>query len=223
MKHLFLIIIAICFSSLSYAANPGAGFTPKGISGSAGVGFALFDITSPKEEFKLDQGMFASLGIEKGLDIWNFYITFGLSYLTTEGQVHYKYATLSGESYDYTDVNLKMDIFQASLGIKFKIIDGYWLRPYIEGGGQGGYYQLKYQNLTQKVDPSDPKNYKTSDSLIDFGQYAEAGSEFTFSDSFGVKLAARVIVAQTKKFETLNKQNLTYQSQVYYLSLLKAF
>ena len=225
MKNLFIIFLVTLTTSWAYSANVGAGFKPTGIAGSVGIGAALFEVASPKTDFKLDQGVYAALGIEKGLNIWNFYVTFGLSYLTTEGQVKYHYETLSEtDIYEASDVNMKMEIFQAALGLKFKIIDGYWIRPYVEGGGFGGYYTLKYDNLATKLAPTNTnRNFKSADSLIDFGSYAEGGMELSFSETFGIKAAARIISAETKKFETLNKQTLQYQSQVFYLSVLKAF
>jgi hypothetical protein len=84
---------------------------PKGVSGYAGAGIATFAIKNPPSRFKLDQGMYATLGGEKGFGFMNLYLTFSLNYLTTQGQADYNYSTLSGQTYTASDVNLQMDLF----------------------------------------------------------------------------------------------------------------
>jgi hypothetical protein len=58
---------------------------------------------------------------------------------------------------------------------------------------------------------------------LDFGQYGEAGADINFSDSFGLKLAARFIQSETKEFESLNKQKVKWEGYIYFLTLLKNF
>lgn len=226
MKQL-VFFITLGMTSVSMAAGFGK-FQPKGISGWVGGGVTAFTIkNSQAANLRLDQGVYASLGGEKGFGLMNLYLTFGFNYLTTQGKANYRYSDLATATYTANDSDFQMDLFGASLGLKLKIIDGYWFRPYVEAGGFGGYYTLSYKfSSTQKaaldaVNPS--KNYKTKDSIIDFGQYGEAGLEISFSDSFGLRPAARLIQAWTKKYETLGNTSIEYDSVVYYLTLLKAF
>lgn len=220
--------LALCmFNSLAFAAGGGSipKFNPKGVSGWAGVGFANFTVKSPENGYKLDRGTSIILGGEKGFNAMNLYLTFGFSYLTTAGQSQYAYSTLSGENYTATDTNFKAELFQASLGLKFKIIDTGWFKPYAEGGGMFGYYSMKYDfNGTQRAAlDSVGTNYKKEDAIIDMGHYLEGGLEVLFSDSFGLKAAARLIRGETKDVETLNKEKIKYEAEVFYLSLLKSF
>ncbi len=166
-----IFILALCmFNSMAFAASGGSipKFNPKGVSGWAGVGFANFTVKNPENGYKLDRGTSIILGGEKGFNAMNLYLTFGFSYLTTMGQAQYGYSTLSGETYAATDVNFKAELFQASLGLKFKVIDGGWFKPYVEGGGMFGYYAMKYDfNGTQRTAlDTVGTNYKKEDAII---------------------------------------------------------
>ncbi|MGE3975746.1 MAG: outer membrane beta-barrel protein [Bdellovibrionales bacterium] len=221
------LVTVIGFMSLwslsSYAQAPK--FAPKGISGYVGAGFANFTVKNPPQQFKLDQGVYMNLGGERGFGFMNLYLTFGFGYLSTKGQTYYDYTTLSGNIYQAADVNFKSDIFQTGLGLKLKLIDGYWFKPYVEGGGNFGYYTIKYEfSSTQKTQLAlAGSNYKKEDSIIDFGHYMEAGAEIAFSNSFALRAAARLIRSETKEVETLNKQKINYESEIYYLGLMKSF
>ncbi len=214
MKRL-LVILTLCFTTESLYAQR-VNLRPDGISGSAGVGFAVFNVRAPNNlNLRVDDGVFAGLGVEKGFGAMNLYLTFGLSYLDTKGQVNYDYTPLSGSPFTASGVSFDANFMQANLGFKLKLLEDYWFRPYLEGGGLGGYFSIKYKNI-----PSAPK---LSDSLLDFGSYYEGGVEVSFSDAFGVKLAARFTNNETKELDTLGNQKFRYLGQVYYLSALKAF
>jgi hypothetical protein len=227
MARLLVTIVLFSLISTVSFARGGMKFKPSGMVGAIGGGFAEFQIQKPEENFKVDQGMYAACTFEKGLNFLNLYLSLSVNYLTTTGETNYNYTTLSGTNYSANDIKLKMDMFQAGLGLKFKLIDGFFFRPYVEGGGMGGWYTLQYEKLKQKLvdggmDPSDD-GFKKDDSLMDFGQYAEAGVEITFSESFGMKVAARAIISETKGLDTLDEQTIKYQSNVYYLTVIKAF
>lgn len=201
-------------------------FKPDGINGSAGVGFVTWNVLEPStSNVRFDQGTFAAIAGEKGFNFFNLYLNLSLAYMTGTGQTNYDYTTLSGaEHYVGSDVNFKADLFQAGLGLKWKIIDGYWFRPYVEAGGTGGYFTIKYSDLSAKSTvTSVGNNYKKDDSLLDFGRYAEGGVEITFSDAFGVRAGARFSESRTKKFKTLNDSEIKYKSDIYYFALLMAF
>lgn len=206
--------------------SPSGQFNPKGVNGSAGFGIIDWTVLEPgTARFRFDQGTFAALSVERGFNFFNLYLTLALGYMRGTGQVNYNYTTLAGTNYQAEDVSFTMELFQAGLGLKLKIIDGYWFRPYVEGGGTGGYFTLRYDNLRQKlpVAQQNDLDYKTNDSLLDFGRYAEGGVEIAFSDMFGIRGAARFIDSETKKLKTLDDKVLRYQAAIYYMALLVNF
>jgi hypothetical protein len=221
MKKLFF---AITFLFLSNAYSQQISIHPTGIQGSAGFGFVHFDIDDPNtQQLDLKQGVYASVGGEKGFGFLNSYLTISLNYLKTDGQAKYKYVNTDGTYTSSSLVDLGVNLFQAGLGLKFKLIDDSWFRPYIEGGGLFGYYQIQYKNLTSTSITGPNTNFLTRDSIFDLGHYGEAGLEIVFSDTFGIKVAFRETWNKTKAVETLGSQEIKYKSQVYYLSLLKKF
>ncbi len=194
---------------------------PSGIAGSAGAGIVLFDIASPTNNFRIDQGIYGAISGEKGLGALNLWLTLSLSYLQTQGLATYDYTTLAAANYTGTDVPFTTQLFQGGLGIKFKLLNG-WFRPYIEGGGLAGYFQMTYSDMATKV--SGPgSDAKAKDALLDFGYYYEGGLEITFSGTFGLRVAARFTDNKSKPFETLANQVIDYKTEIYYLSLLKQF
>ncbi len=219
---LFSFVLSESVSAKDYFDN----IDPEGVSGSAGAGFATWNVLEPgTSNFRFDQGQFASVSGERGFGVLNLYLNLSLAFLQGAGQVNYRYTTLSNEQYTANDVNFSTELFQAGLGFKLKIIDGYWFRPYVEGGGLGGWFKIKYNNLSSKVTsvPADQTNYKREDSLLDFARYAEAGIEISFSSVFGIRPAARFIEGETKPLLTLENKSLRYQAAIYYLAVLVAF
>ena len=222
-----LAAVVILLSSTSYAQF--TNFRPTGIMGSAGVGFVTFDINAPSgQNLEFDDGVFTAIGGEKPFGAANLYLTISLNYLKSDGKSNYDYTTNNGAT-QYTSngtVPFNIDLFQAGLGLKIKLIDEGWFKPYVEAGGLFGYFQLKYTNLSTSsnlnVTGADT-GFKKDDSLFDFGYYGEGGLEITFSQSFGVKAAMRMTKSKTKEFDTLGEQKVDYDSQVYYLSLIKKF
>jgi hypothetical protein len=199
---LFLLVVGTLFSQHAKAQGSGSGsgsfnINPSGISGSAGAGVVLFDVVKPSSEFLLDQGIYAAIQAERGLGFLHLYLTISLSYLTTQ-------------------------VFQGGLGLKFKLLQQSWVRPYVEAGGTGGYYQIAYKDTATKV-TGPGSAAKDKDAILDFGTYAEGGVELAFSSTFGIRAAARFTENQTKAFVTLNNQKIQYRSEIYYLSALKNF
>lgn len=226
MKAISTLVLFLFFSSAHAAPSVGGGFKPTGINGSAGVGIVTFSILQPENtNFRLDQGVFAAVTGERGFGALGLYLNLTLGYLTTNGQTNYNYTKLSGEEYQKTAAKTKLDIFQGGLGLKIKLIEDYWFRPYVEGGGLGGFFTLKYtESKTQftcvNCVNSDPK---LEDSLLDFGWYGEGGIEIVFSNSFGLRVAGRLIESETKDLETLANKKVRYKATAFYLSLLKSF
>lgn len=225
MKTLLSLLVFFAVST-SYAQYR---IQPTGIMGSAGFGFVDFTTKAPLDKsFEIDNGVFTAVAGEKGIGAANLYLTISLNYLKADGTSAYDYTTTSGAT-QYTstsDVSFNVDLFQAGLGLKLKLIDDSWIKPYVEGGGLFGYFQIKYTNLqvgTNVTVTGTDTGIKRDDSIFDFGYYGEAGLELAFSDTFGLRLAARMTKNKTKDFETLADKQVEYDSNVYYLSLLKSF
>ena len=191
-----------------------------GLQGSVGAGFTDFSVKSPEENFEIDRGIFAAAQIERGFNVMNLYLTLTLSNMSAEGLANYSYTNLaSSTTYTATDVKFRANVLDLGLGLKLKLIDNYWFRPYIEGGGVGGYHTISYSSK-QDVLAAQGSEYKTKDVVMGSGYYGEGGLEVMFSQKFGVKLAARQSVYQTKKLQTLADRPLRFVSETYYFSLL---
>lgn len=191
-----------------------------GLQGSIGAGFVDYNVQSPSTDFKIDRGIFVAGQIERGFNVMHLYLTMTLSHMQAEGVANYNYTNLSSSvTFTANDVKFKSAVTDLALGLKLKIIDGYWFRPYIEGGGLGGYHQVTY---TSKADilSAQGTDYKNKDVVMGSGYYGEGGLEAMFSDKFGVKLAARESIYQTKKLETLSNRPLRFNSETYYFALL---
>lgn len=190
-----------------------------GLQGSIGAGFTDFSVQVPSDNFEIDRGIFASASIERGFGA-QFYLTLSLSNLSAEGLGNYSYTNLaSTTTYTATDVKFRSSVLDLGLGLKFKLIDGYRFRPYIEAGGVGGYHTVNYSSKFDVL-AAQGNEYKNKDVVMGSGYYGEAGIEVMFSNAFGVKLAARQSTYQTKKLETLANRPLRYVAETYYFSLL---
>lgn len=219
---IFLALFTLLIASTSHAQF--TSFRPTGITGSAGFGFVHFDVNDPhSQNLEIDDGVYTAVGGERGFGAANLYLTISLNYLNADGDTDYNYVSGSNTYTSNTKINFDMTLFQAGLGLKLKLIDEGWFKPYVEAGGLFGYFQLKYKNLSSTTITGPDTNYKSSDSLFDFGYYGEAGLEITFSETFGIKAGMRMTKNRTKEFETLGDQRIDYESQVYYLGLLKQF
>lgn len=221
---IFSLVFATLFMSTAHAQMPSMPRLPNstglGLQGSVGAGFADFNIEDPKEDFQIDRGMYLAASIERGFNVMHLYLTLGLSHMTAEGTANYDYSNLSSSNtYTADDVKFKATVMDLSLGLKMKLIDNYWFRPYIEGGGLGGYHQISYQSKIQELG-AQGNDYKNKDVVMGSGYYGEAGLEAMFSQKFGVRLAARQSWYQTKKLETLDDRALRFSTETYYFSLL---
>lgn len=219
--HTVGVLLVFAFSSVAY--GQGRSLVISGVQGSAGVGFTDITVLSPKSEIKFDRGTYLTAAGEKGFNVANLYLTISLGYMDAEGSANYRYTNLSSSrSYSVDDVAFKARMMELSLGLKMKLIDNYWFRPYIEGGGIGSWHELKYTSRTQEL-AAIGNDYKSKDTVMGNGLYGEAGFEIQFSERFGVKLAGRLFESQSKKLETLNNQKLKYRGETYYMAALVGF
>lgn len=225
MRHFVLFaLFFVNFQVQAQLANlpklPTSGGQMLGIQGSAGVGFADYSVQSPESDLRVDRGMFIAASIERGFNVLHLYLTLSLSHMSAEGLSNYQYTNLSSSTtYTAQDVKFKSNITDLGLGLKLKLIDNYWFRPYIEGGGLGGYHQIQYASKTDVL-AGQGADYKTKDIVMGSGYYGEAGIETMFGDRFGVKLAARQSIYQTKKMETFGNRPLRFTTETYYFALL---
>lgn len=194
-----------------------------GLQGSVGAGFVDFSVLSPKQDFRVDRGIFVAASIERGFNVLHSYLTLGLSNMNAEGVANYNYSNLSSSTtYTATDVKFRANVTDLSLGLKIKLIDNYWFRPYIEGGGLGGYHQITYTSKANEL-TAQGSDHKSKDVVMGSGYYGEAGLEAMFSEKFGVKLSARQSWYSTKSLETLASRPLRYSTETYYFALLFGF
>lgn len=225
MKFFIISLLFGCIVASPLQAAPINIHPSGGIQGSAGAGFVIFKTLAPNNlQFNFTNNVYAALSVEKALGFLSMYIVFSLDYLTSNGYSLYSYTTpaglySSGSNLAYFNSNF----FEAGLGIRLKLIENYFIRPYVEGGGLGGYFTIKYNNLTTALTVKPDNNYKSEDSLLEFGSYYEGGIEVAFSQRFGVRAAARFTTNTTKPLITLANKELKYSSEIYYLSLLTTF
>ncbi len=226
MKNIGLICILLSLApGLAHAQFGGRSVSlpTTGIQGSAGIGFTDFSVESPTADFKLDRGTYIAASVERGFEVFHLYLTLNLSHLSATGSANYNYTNLSSTTtYTASDVNIAMKMYDLSIGLKWKIIDGYWFRPYIEGGGLGGYHEVSYTSKSAEIQ-AQGNDAKTKDVIMGSGIYAEGGIEVQFSDRFGVKIAARKSEYKSKNLETLGNRPLDLSYETYYLAGLLGF
>lgn len=214
----YLLIMAGIFTA-TLASAQSFKVNPSGMTGSAGAGVVLFHVLTPASNFRMDQGVYGTIGGEKGVGAMNLFVTLSLSYLSTNGQANYHYTALNNVTYTGSSVAFKSDTFQGGLGLRFKLLTESWFRPYIEGGGLAGYNTMTYDdsNISGGTSP------KLKDALLDFGYYGEGGLELSFSSSFGLRVGMRYTQNESKPYETLGNSKIKYNSEVYFFTLLKSF
>lgn len=225
MFQRFLFCLAVlCGSPLAVGQNirglPNVPTGGLGFRGSAGAGFADFKTHSPSSDFKLERGTYFAAGLERGFNVLHLYLTFGLNYMNAEGLANYTYSNLSSSTtYSLSDIHFKASMYEVTLGLKLKLIDKYWFRPYIEGGGIGSYNTVAYGSRVSTLSATGT-DFKRKDVIMGSGYYGEAGVEIQFAEKFGVRIAAREAFMQTKKLETLANRPVRMQNEIYYLALI---
>jgi hypothetical protein len=229
MKNFFLFILILFINSAAWAQSSfrsspfTSGFGMKGINTYGGFGFTDFEVKSPSSAFRMDRGIFAFIGGEKGLNEIGTSVTISFNYMTTEGQAAYDYSTLSGVGYTGSDIGFDSINYQLGIGLRQRFFPNSWLRPYIEGGGLFGYHEIRYTDNLGSIGVTsggDPNGYKRKDGLTGFGYYGEAGLEIDFSETYGVRVGGRYQVTETREFETLGEQKLNFETFVFQLAFL---
>lgn len=217
--------IALCFSfiGLSFSAHSQSLLQISGVQGSVGAGFTEYKVISPNSDIEFDRGIYATAAGEKSFNFANLYLTISLGYMDVEGRANYNYTNLSSSTtYQVNDVSLKARMMELGLGLKMKLIDDYWFRPYLEGGALGSWHEVRYTSKSQELNAIG-SDYKSKDTIMGHGFYGEAGIEIQFSERLGVKLAGRLSESTTNALDTLAKRRLKYRGETFYLSALMGF
>jgi hypothetical protein len=211
-----VLIFISCSSLAAFAAGGSSGSTRNRLDGGISAGQSTFDSISPST-VKMGTGIFLSLQAEKPFGGEPFYLEAGVDYFHNAGTLNYSY--LGTVQYTANGINYLMDIYDAHLGVRFKLFDHGPVRPYIEGGGSGGFTQLSYDNTLTSAVKLLGNDYKTVEGQLDFGTYAEAGIEFDFSSEFGIRASYRYNDSTTQAMSTLAKQQLHFIATTYYGSV----
>lgn len=219
-----VVISASASAQSSFRGSPfGSGFGLKGVNTYGGFGFADFDVKTPAENFRMDQGIFAFIGGERDVNDKGLSVTISFNYMTTEGQSFYNYTTLGGVQYIGSDISFDSTNYQLGLGLKQRFFPSSWLRPYIEVGGLFGFHEIKYKGNLSVITMNgagDPNGFKRKDGLTGLGYYGEAGVEVDFSETYGVRIGGRYQITETRAFETLAEEKVKFDTLVFQLAFL---
>lgn len=220
--HLSLVaLILTLFASSAWAQKiPSIPYGGKGMKGAAGVGFVDFTTISPQSGFKIDRGTYVAAAIERPFGFMNLHLVLSINHMSANGEADYNY-TKNGITYTANGLGFKATMFDLGLGVKLKAFESFWFRPYIGGGGLGGYHELSYSSSSALV--AQGSEHKGKDTVMGSGYYGEAGIEIEFTERFGVQLAGRLSEYSSKTLETLGGQKLQFRTETYYFSALIGF
>ncbi len=198
-------------SSLSQANEGRSRF-----DGTLAGGFEQFSITSPTSGFQINNGTTFKFQGEKPFGNSPLYLTSGVSYLRTTGDLNYNYTSPTA-TYTASNVNYLADDFRLDIGLRVKFFNTEVIRPYIEGGGVAGYLQISYDSsLRTPAVIAAGNDYKTLEDVLEFGYYAEGGFELQTGTNWGVRIAYNYLNCTTRNILTLKNQNVSYTGSTYY-------
>jgi len=184
--------------------------------GSLGAGYEQFSVTNPAAGFNVNSATSYNIQGEKPFGNSPLYLTSGLTYVRTSGNLNYNY-TSPTTSYTASNVNYLSDDFRLALGLRIKFFNAQVIRPYIEGGGVAGYLQISYDNsLRTPAVVAAGNDFKTLENVLEFGYYAEGGLEFQTGANWGFRLAYNYLSCTTRNIMTLSNQSVSYIGSTYY-------
>ncbi len=221
--HAGIITLALLLLSAPALAQkmPSIPLGSKGMKGSAGVGFVDFVTTSPSSsDIKFDRGMYVAAAIERPFQFMNLHLVLSINHMSANGEANYQYEK-NGTTYTANGLPFRATLIDIGLGVKLKVFEDYWFRPYIGGGGLGGYHEISYTRTSDLA--SQGSEYKSKDTMMSAGYYGEAGVEIEFTERFGVQLAARLSEYSSKSMETLGGKTLGLRTETYFFSALIGF
>lgn len=218
-------IVTVLFILVSSAAwgqkIPSIPIGSKGMKGSAGVGFVDFTTISPSSsDAKFDRGTYIAAAIERPFGVLNLHLVLSINHMSANGEANYQYEK-NGTTYTANGLPFKATLLDVGLGVKMKAFESYWFRPYIGGGGLGGYHEISYTRTNDLA--AQGSEYKSKDTIMGSGYYGEVGVEIEFTERFGVQLAGRLSEYSSKSLETLGGKKLGFRTETYYFSALIGF
>lgn len=219
----FCAVILTLLASAGWAQSKGPSIPTgglKGMKGAAGAGFVDFTTAAPADGFKLDRGVYVAASIERPFGFLNLSLVLSISHMNANGEANYRYSK-NGTNYSADGLAFRAQMFDLGLGLKWKAFEDYWFRPYIGGGGLGGYHEISYSSTSALT--AQGSEFKTKDTVMSAGYYGEGGVEIEFTERFGVQLAARLADYSSKSLETLGGQKLLFRTETYYFSALIGF
>jgi len=183
----------------------------------AGFGGAQLTTIGPSNDIRLGSGAYFNVEAEKPFGSLPVYFEAGLQYTHASGSANYSYLSSTNINYVQNNVNVALDDFGFNVGIRLKIFDNSAFRPYIEAGGDAGYFQLTYDSsLRSAAITSLGNDFKTIDGALDFGFYGEGGFEVDLTETFSLRAGYRYINNSTRAVDTLRKQQVTYTNGIIY-------
>jgi len=221
--HVSIIgFVLVLVGSTAWAQRiPSIPIGSKGMTGSAGVGFVDFTTFSPSSsDVKFDRGTFITASIERPFNFLNLHLVLSIGHMSANGEANYQYEK-NGTTYTANGLPFRATLLDVGLGLKMKAFESYWFRPYIGGGGLGGYHEISYTRTDQLA--AQGSEYKSKDTLMGSGYYGEVGIEIEFTERFGVQLAGRLSEYSSKSLETLGGKKLGFRTETYYFSALIGF
>ncbi len=211
----FLFLVLVVGVTLTLESPSFAGENKSRFDGSVGGGFEQFSITTPPSGFKINNGTTFAVQGEKPFGESPFFLTSGLTYVRTSGNLNYYYVSPTA-TYSATNVNFLEDDFRLNLGLRLKLFNSEQIRPYIEGGGVAGYLQLSYDSsLRTPAVVAAGSDFKTLENILEFGYYAEAGLELQTGKSWGIRLSYNYLNCTTRNILTFNNQTISYIGSSY--------
>lgn len=235
MKSFKKIVTIFCvlLGTLSSEAQflPGGGFgqgTFSGVAGYLGVGIADYSVLLPTNRFRMDQGVYVYMGGEREVGKSGLFITLSANFLNSTGQSFYDYTRLGGGQYTSgaNDIDLQIQGFQLGLGVKMKFFPRGWFRPYVEGGGLFGYHVINYDDSNSAIVPQNGAaagGELLEDGLTGFGYYGELGLDIDFNDYWGIRVAGRYQITETRRFETLANSRVKFAARIVQIAMARRF
>lgn len=214
MKPVRFAVIAFALTLAAFPAWANEGHTS--FDGTLGAGYENLSVQGPANNFKINNGTTFNIQGEKSFGGTPFYLNVGLNYLQTSGNLNYFYSSPTA-TYAANMVNYADNDFQLNVGLRLKFFDGHPIRPYVEAGALAGYMQISYDSsLRTPAVLAAGTDYKTLDTALEFGYYAEAGFEFQVGQGWGIRLGAHYVNSGSKALVTLNNQSVSYTGMNYY-------
>ncbi len=190
---------------------------PANIQGGISVSTVGFNPINPTANTIIfNNGLAFSLYGLKALGNSGFHLVGAIQYKKSNGTLNYNYISPSGVNYQASKVNFAFDNLDVQLGLRLKFLENSGIRPFIEGGVNGGFTQFTYDNtLKTAAIVAAGSDYRSSDSALDFGMYSSFGIELQLTHSICLTPAVKYEHNSTRAVPTLGNLSLTYDTLIY--------